>query len=116
MAAMVLSVSLADVSRDDGRTVIWLDGEHDICTAPTLSDALAKAISADDADLVVDLSEVTFIGAATIGELVRGRNRLRDQSRTLTLRSPPRFARRLLDLCGLADIVEPQGGSTAPSC
>lgn len=105
---MVTIASPAGVTtRDDGRTVIWLDGEHDIATVPALADELARAISADAAHLVIDLSGVKFMGAATIGELIRCRNRLCLESRTLTVRSPSRFARRLLDLCGLTDVVEP---------
>jgi len=88
------------------RTVIRLDGEYDIATASVLHDSLAVAISVDDADLVVDLSGVTFIDAATIGVLIGGRNSLRGQSRSLTLRDPSRCASRLLDLCGLNGLLE----------
>jgi anti-sigma B factor antagonist len=95
------------VSHDGNRTVVWLDGEHDISTLLLLTDTLATAIAADAADLVVDLSGVTFIGAATINELIRGRTTLRHQSRSLTLRSPSRCAQRLLDVCGLRGLVEP---------
>lgn len=105
MVSSTLSAVITD--RDHDRTVVWLDGEHDLATLPELADTLATAISADPADLVIDLSGVKFIGAAPIGELIRCRNSLRLQSRTLTLRSPSRFATRLLNLCGLADIVEP---------
>ena len=104
---MVSTALSADVTTRDDRTVIWLEGEHDIATVPALADTLARAISGDAADLVIDLSGVEFIGAATIDELIRCRARLCLQSRTLTVRSPSRCARRLLDLCGLADIVEP---------
>jgi anti-anti-sigma factor len=102
MVAPALSPGLALRNR----TVVRLDGEHDIATLPFLTDTLAKAICADNTDLVVDLSQVTFLSAATIDEFVRGRNTLRHQSRDLTLRSPSRFASRLLDVCGLTDLVE----------
>ena len=46
-------------------TVVCLDGEHDIATLPFLTDTLATAIFADDTDVVIDLSGVTFISAAT---------------------------------------------------
>lgn len=103
------------VSPDGGRTVVWLEGEYDIATAVVLGATLANAISRDDADLVVDLSRVTFIDAATIGVLIRGRNRLRCQSRSLTLRSPSRCARRLLDICGLTAVVEPETAPAGPA-
>jgi anti-anti-sigma factor len=115
---MVSSVLSARVTRRDrpsapflspegGRTVLWLDGEHDISTRFAVSDSLEAAFSANDADVIVDLSGVTFVGAATIDEFVRGRNTLRGQCRNLTLRSPSRTARRLLDVMGLTNLVEP---------
>jgi len=94
------------VSRDGERAVVWLHGEHDIATVAVLADTLAKVTAADDADLIVDLSSVTFISTATIDELVRTRNLLVGRSRNLTLRSPSAFARRVLDLCGLAGFIE----------
>lgn len=103
---MVASVSSPPLAIRN-RTVVRLDGEHDIATLPLLTDTLTRAISADDTDLVVDLSAVTFLSAATIDELVRGRNTLHLQARNLTLRSPSRCASRLLDLCGLTGLVEP---------
>ena len=102
----MVATAMSPVLATRNRTVVCLDGEHDIATLPFLTDTLAKAISADDTDLVVDLSRVTFLSAATIDELVRGRNTLRHQSRDLTLRSPSRCASRLLDVCGLTDLVE----------
>jgi anti-anti-sigma factor len=95
------------VSRDGERAVVWLDGEHDIATVAVLADTLANVTSADDANLIVDLSGVTFMSTATIDELIRARTLLLGLSRNLTLRSPSKCARRLLDVCGLAGLAEP---------
>lgn len=92
--------------------VVWLRGEHDRCTAEGLAVMLADAIAADDADLVVDLCDVTFMGAATVGVLEGLGEVLRDQGRTLTLRSPSGAARRVLDICGLSDLAEAPGGAS----
>ena len=89
------------VSRDGQRAVVWLDGEQDIATVAGLADTLANVISADDADVVADLSGVTFLSTATIDALIQARNVLFGQNRSLTLRSPSRVARRLLGFCGL---------------
>jgi anti-anti-sigma factor len=115
MVSTVLSWDVVDrdwdsaplVSQDGERAVVWLDGEQDIATVGVLADTLANVASADDADLIVDLSGVTFMSTATIDELILSRNLLLGQSRTLTLRSPSKCARRLLDVCGLACLVEP---------
>jgi anti-anti-sigma factor len=60
----------AVAGRDGDRIVVWLRGEHDIATTVELSETLVRAIAIDDADLVVDLSEVQFIDASTIGVIV----------------------------------------------
>jgi anti-anti-sigma regulatory factor len=73
-------------------------GEHDIATTWLVADALVRAIALDDADLVVDLSEVKFIGADTIGTLLRARASLLAGSRSLVMRAPGRCARRVMDI------------------
>src|SRR5665213_4418132 len=89
------SVFMSPAAWDADNAVVWLRGEHDISTLPALREILLRAIGHDDADLTLDLSEVTFIDAATVGTIVRTREFLRFWSRSLTLRSPSRFARRL---------------------
>ena len=66
-----------------------------------------EAITQDGGDVVVDLADVEFIGAGWIGTPVRSRARLEMQDRELTLRSAPRVVHRLLELCGLAYLIEP---------
>jgi len=82
-------------------TVVWLRGEHDIATMAELSDTLTRAMAQDDGDVVVDLSGVDFMGAATVGVILRTRACLRLRSRSLTLRAPSMRAQRVLDLCGV---------------
>ena len=80
--------------------VVWLRGEHDLSTVAELSEAMARAIAVDGADVVVDMSEVEFMGAATVGVLCEAWALLRSQSRSLTVRSPSSSARRVLELVG----------------
>jgi anti-sigma B factor antagonist len=91
----------------DARRVVWVRGEHDACTADVLSQHLQQAIALGDADLVVDMSGVSFLDASTIGVVLRARGRLRQRSRSLAVRSPSTCARRLLELCDLADLIAP---------
>jgi anti-anti-sigma factor len=105
--------------RDPVRTVVWLRGEHDLSTVDALSETLAGAIALDDADVVVDLSDMQFMGAATVGVLIRARELLRTRSRSLVVRSPSWCARRVLELCGdtglldRADAAAPTGTARA---
>lgn len=92
---------------DAGCTIVWLRGEHDIATEIFLMVSIARAAQVDDGDVVVDLSEVTFMDASTIGALVGSRNRLGTRSRSLLLRAPSPIALRVLGLCGLAHLVHP---------
>ena len=92
---------------DVDNAVVWLRGEQDLSTIPALSETIARAIAHDDADLKLDLSEVLFIDAATAGVIVRTREFLRLRGRSLSLRSPSRCARRILELCDLTDLIEP---------
>jgi anti-anti-sigma factor len=96
------------------RTVVWLRGEHDVSTVVALSEILARAIALDDADVVVDLSEVQFMGAATVGVIIRAREFLRLRSRFLVLRSPSECARRMLEVCGHSDLLEPRIADATP--
>jgi anti-sigma B factor antagonist len=94
------------VCREDGRVVVWLEGEQDLFTAPSLHAVLATEILAGGDDLVVDLSGVTFIDGSMLAVLTRDRDILRDRDRCLTVRAPSHCAQRLLDVCGLHDLVE----------
>jgi anti-sigma B factor antagonist len=94
--------------------VVWVRGEHDISTRDRLSVRLATAAGRDAADIVVDLSGVTFMDASTIGALVAARNDLRVHSRSLTFRHPSRIALRLLELCGLAPATDDPARTQPP--
>jgi hypothetical protein len=57
--------------------------------------------------MVVDLSEVELISASTLGVIVWARVLLREQSRSLTVRYPSTFVRRIIGICGLDDLLGP---------
>jgi|SoiMethySBSTD1v2_1073268.scaffolds.fasta_scaffold546598_1 anti-anti-sigma factor len=96
----------ARFSRSAAANVVWIRGEQDVSTVAALSETLARAISLDDSDLVVDLSDVEFMSAATVGVLVRARQFLRSFSRSLQVQSPSTCARRILALCNLGDLLD----------
>jgi anti-sigma B factor antagonist len=101
-----------DVSREPEsiaapHTVVSLRGELDAAALNALAATFDDAIARDSSDVVVDLAEVDFIGAAWIGTLVHTRAVLRAQDRELTVRSPSHVVNRLFDLCGLSYLIEP---------
>lgn len=89
--------------------VVHLRGEHDCSTVPALAATLASAVALDNTNLVVDMSEVQFISAATVRVLTAAADFLKEQGRSFALRSPSQCTRRILDLCGVSDIYEPEG-------
>ncbi|MGO9657277.1 MAG: STAS domain-containing protein, partial [Acidimicrobiales bacterium] len=77
----------ARLSRENGETgpvVVWLWGEHDLSTDDALCATLARAIALDSANLVLDLSEVDFMGPSTLGVIMRAREFLQGRSGSLT--------------------------------
>jgi anti-anti-sigma factor len=104
------------VSREAGRSVVWLAGEQDIATVSVLTETLTNVAALDDADLVIDMSAVSFIDTATLRALIHRRDVLQSRSRNLTLRAPSRCTQRLLALCRTVDhVVPPRMGQRLPS-
>lgn len=92
----------AAAQHDGDRTVIWMYGEHDISNSDSLAALIAEIVSFDESDVEIDLSGLRFMSCATVHVVIRARENLRLQSRSLTLISPTTIARRLLDLCGVS--------------
>ncbi len=98
---------------DPPSATVALDGEIDIATAPAIRRLLMAAISGGNVHLAVDMSGVTFIGAAGIGVLVAAANRAREAGGGLSLLAPSPQVRRLLDvfhLDAILPIAERLGG------
>jgi anti-sigma B factor antagonist len=93
------------VVSDPPSATVVLDGEIDIATAPVIRRFLMAAISGGDVHLAVDMSGVTFIGAAGIGVLVAAANRAREAGGSLSLLAPSPQVRRLLDVLHLDAIL-----------
>ena len=100
------------VYADGTRTVIDLRGEWDLSTRSVLCDVLSKVIALSTGDVVMDLTEATFIDTAIVRALAGAQQLLDRQERKLTFRSPSRLATRVLHLFGLTDLIEPRQGAT----
>jgi anti-anti-sigma factor len=97
--------SVATIEREPLGSVVWLEGEHDAFTVAALSQVIDGALAIDTGDLILDLSRVQFLAVRSVGVIIRTREVLRSQSRSLVLRSPSSSARRVLDLLDLGDLV-----------
>jgi anti-sigma B factor antagonist len=102
------------VVSDPPSATVVLDGEIDIATAPAIRRFLMAAISGGGVHLAVDVSGVTFIGAAGIGVLVAAANQAREAGGGLSLLAPSRQVWRLVDLLHL-DAILPAAPRSAGS-
>jgi anti-anti-sigma factor len=93
------------------RTVVTVRGEVDLDTAPKLRAVVQAVIDLGHPEVVLDLADVSFMGAQGLGIIAAGSSRLRERGGQLTLRSPSRTVLRILDITGLDQVVQFEGGT-----
>ena len=101
--------SAFDIHRLDtaGNPAIVVSGEIDISNAAHFSRALKGSVSNLDDELVLDLSQVTYVDSAGIRVMFDLARRLKDHQQRLLLVVPQGSGiRRSLTLGGLLDMVE----------
>src|ERR671915_1716835 len=81
--------------------VISLAGEVDLYTAPEFKQQLLEVIEAGGRDVIVDLSNTTFIDSTTLGVLVGGVKRLRTNDGKLSLVCADRNITKIFEITGL---------------
>ncbi len=81
-----------------GRSLVRIVGEIDLDAAPRLRRVLERAAADSSGDLVVDLSDVTFMDCSGLAPLLEAKNRLKGR---LTLHGVPQ---RVLELLRLTDL------------
>jgi anti-sigma B factor antagonist len=85
-----------------GITLLRVSGEHDLYTAPDLRDRLKQALSAGD--VVVDLSEATFVDSSILGALLSARQRAAEDGRGFAVsldEAASRTVRQVFEITGL---------------
>ena len=97
----------------DSELVVWLRGQHDASNQSALCLTLAHAIALGGPGLVLDLAQARAISPSTLAVIVRAREFLRQRSAWLTVRSPSARVRRLIDDCGLDDLLGPEAKAAA---
>ena len=84
-----------------GQHVISLSGEVDLYTAPEFKQQLLEVIGKGGKEVVVDLTETTFIDSTTLGVLVGGVKRLRPNGGQLSLVCSDRNITKIFEITGL---------------
>ncbi len=85
----------------DDAYVIALAGEVDLYTAPELKQQLLDVIGQGAKEVVVDLSDTTFIDSTTLGVLVGGVKRLRPNGGQVSLVCSDRNITKIFEITGL---------------
>jgi anti-sigma B factor antagonist len=81
---------------------VALRGEIDMQNARQLRTCVEEALKAQPSELVVDMTELTFIDSSGLKELVHAQVALRENGGRLAILNPPRIALRVLEISGLA--------------
>jgi len=84
----------------EGWTVVAVDGEIDVASAPTFEEVLQSAMAASDR-VVIDLSGVQFMDSTGLGVLMRAHKRQDDAGAILRLAAPSDRVVRILDITQL---------------
>jgi anti-sigma B factor antagonist len=82
----------------NARAVITLGGEVDLHTAPELRQRMGDAIDDGCRELVVDLTDVTFLDSMTLGVLLGALKRLRQRSGDLKVVISDPSLRRIFEI------------------
>jgi anti-sigma B factor antagonist len=92
-------------SRLNGQAVVRVEGEVDLYTAPQLWETLDAAISGTPHELVVDLSDVTFLDSSGLSVLVRAHKRLRPVDGTVVVRGATNQVYMALEMTKLTRVL-----------
>lgn len=79
-------------------TVISVEGQADLHTAPELRSAISGAIDDGASALVIDLSGATFIDSMTLGVLLGAVKRLRPEGGTVAVVCTDPHIRRIFEI------------------
>jgi anti-sigma B factor antagonist len=87
-----------------GTTVLRVSGEIDMLTCPDLRHAITEQLGDGQRRLVIDLSEVLFLGTSGLAALVEARAEAISRDLGLWLVCSGRQVRRPLEIAGLVEL------------
>lgn len=88
-------------------TRVVVVGELDLATLPMFVGSLTLALHHRPSLVVLDFRRLSFIDARSAGAIAWSSTRMREWDGTLAVHRPQRTVRRVLGLCGLADLLVP---------
>jgi anti-anti-sigma factor len=94
-----------EVCTQAGAWRLTLGGEIDLAAAPLL-DAALRLAQADALTVALDLRDVEFMDSSGIAVLIRAHQRAQRDGNELMLGSPSRPVCRLLEMCGVEEVLQ----------
>jgi anti-sigma B factor antagonist len=95
-----IETTVATIKAGDGAYVVTVGGELDLYSSPRLTAELG-ALTADAAEVVLDLTGVTFMDSTALGSILASARLLRDAGGRLSLVASGTSTRKLLTLVGV---------------
>jgi anti-sigma B factor antagonist len=86
--------------------VVAASGELDMLTAPQLRDAIQKALSKNPAGLIVDLTQVDFLGSAGMQVLMEVHNQTSGTETRFAVVADGPATSRPLKITGISDLID----------
>ena len=93
------------VLHHNSHTVLRVEGELDLATAPQLRSRLANVIADSDGPILLDLADLSFIDSTGLREILTANAQLDRQDRELRVVKSSVQVRRLFELCGISDLI-----------
>ena len=94
-------------SRDGATAVVCVEGDLDLSSVGDLRHSLVSLVDAGASCLVLDLGRVSFLDCAGIRVLVTARDLTASKGGWMRLESVPAGVRRILQLTGTHQLLEP---------
>ena len=92
-----------NVATPRGEAIVAVTGDLDLATAGDLRRRLSGVIENDQGDVVLDMSDVTYMDSSGLSVVLEVRDVLQRQGRTLVIARPSAPVATILKLCGLTD-------------
>ena len=89
----------------DGTCRLTVAGELDIATAPQLRRSVSALMGSGCRDVVVDLTETTFLDSCGLGALVWASHRMHAAGGTLTILNPVGSVAKVIDVAGVDQVL-----------
>jgi anti-sigma B factor antagonist len=95
-----------DIGNEGEATVITVQGEIDLRSAPQFQQCLLEIARRTDKPLVVDLTKTSFLDCRGLATLAATRDALQAHGQMLYLHGAQGIVRRILALSDLVDLLE----------